>query len=117
LVKEGGDLGEQEYDGAHLGYLEAMEEIFDRYEYAIVLDATQDDSAAVEAELAGFEVEMESVDLLRHLVSLERDVPAERQSDALRLGRHPFCDGAERFMLDDTSPLEGANLRGSVPDA
>jgi hypothetical protein len=117
LVKEGGDLGVQEYDGAHLGYLEAMEEMLDRYEHAIVLDATHDDSAAVEAELAGFEVEMESVNLLRQLVSLERDVPAERQSDALRLGRHPFCEAAEVFMLDDTSPLEGANLRGCVPDA
>jgi hypothetical protein len=127
LVKEGGDLGKQEYDGAHLGYLEAMEEIFDRYEHAtvldaivldaIVLDATHDDWAAIDVELAGFEVEMESVDLQRQLVLLARDVPAERQSDALRLGRHPFCDGAEGYMLDDTSPLEGANLRGSVPDA
>jgi hypothetical protein len=93
LVKEGGDLGEQEYDGAHLGYLEAMEEIFDRYEHSIVLDATHDDSAAVEAELSGFEVEMGSVDLLWQLVLLERDVPAERQNDALRLGRYPLCDG------------------------
>jgi hypothetical protein len=115
LVKEVGDLGEQECDDAHLGYLEAMEVIFDQYEHAIVLDATHDDSAAVEAELAGFEVEMESVDL-RQRVLLERDVPAERQSDALRLDRHPFCDGAEGFMLDDTSPLEGANHRGSAPD-
>jgi hypothetical protein len=60
---------------------------------------------------------MESVGLLRQLVLLERDVPAERQSDALRLGRHPFCDVAEGFMLDDTSPLEGTNRRGSAPDA
>jgi hypothetical protein len=31
-----------------------MEEFLDRYLHAIVLDATHDDSAAVEAELAGF---------------------------------------------------------------
>jgi hypothetical protein len=81
-----------------------------------VLDARHDDSAAVEAELSGFEVEMGSVNLLWQLVLLERDVPAERQNDALRLGRYPLCD-REGFMLDDKSPLKGANLRGSVLDA
>jgi hypothetical protein len=80
-----------------------------------VLDATRDDSVAVEAELAGFKAE--SVDLLRQLVLLERDMPAERPNDALRIGRHPFCDGAEGFVLDDTSPLESGNLIGIAPDA
>jgi hypothetical protein len=37
LVKEGGDHGEQEYDDEHTGYLEAMEEVFARYENVIVL--------------------------------------------------------------------------------
>jgi hypothetical protein len=83
--------------------LKSTEEVFDRYEHAIVLDAMRDDSAAVEAEISGFKATMESVDLLREVILLERDVPAQIQSDALRLGRHPFCDGAEGFVLDDTS--------------
>jgi hypothetical protein len=57
------------------------------------------------------------VDLLRQLVLLERDVPAKRQIDAIRLGWHSFCDSAEGFMIDDTSPLESANLGGIAPDA
>jgi hypothetical protein len=117
LVKEGGDHGEQEYDDEHAGYLEAKEEIFAHYENAMVFDATRDDSATVEAELAGFKAEMQSVDLLRQLTLLERDMPAERQSDALWLVRHPFCDSTEMFVLDDTLQVESANLRCSAPVA
>jgi hypothetical protein len=117
LVKEGGDHGEQEYDDEHAGYLEAMEEVFAHYENAMVLDATRDDSATVEAELARFKAEMQSVDLLRQLALLERDMPAERQSDALWIVRHPFCESSEMFVPDGTLPVESANLRCSAPDA
>jgi hypothetical protein len=117
LLSEQPVLSEQHYSELRAGYLEAVEEVFARYENAIVLDATRDDSAAVEAELAGFKAKMEIVDLLRRLALLERDVPVERQRDPLRLGRHPFRDGEEGFVLDDTSPLESENLRCSAPDA
>jgi hypothetical protein len=111
LVKEGGDLGEREYDVVDSGYLEAMEEIFDRYEHAILPDATRDDSSSFEAELAGLKAQMESADLLRKLVLLERDMPVERHSDAIRFCRHLFCDDAKVAMLDNASPLERANLK------
>jgi hypothetical protein len=76
-----------------------------------VLDATHNDSASLESDL-----EIERVDLQRQLVLSYTDMPAVR-SDALRRGRHPFYDGVEGLMLDDTSPLESANRRGSTLDA